>query len=320
MTTDPGRTTVSYLVRCALPAGHSITKVVAGTSYTFAGQLGMAPEWENGACGTDCQQYVSACMLAHINTSGRHIALWLDSDNPAVGWGRSTDYPFQEGSFFGNIFASPPGAFYCNGKDFDQGLVPGRLGVGTSVGAIYTNPYASGTSYCKDYCAAAPGPYVGDGYTSCNGMHVVTVWRNFDPTVDYKVCDRADKRCMNVVGASQNNAPISESTFDPSKPSMRWRISQVSPGQYSFINVSSGKALDMKNASNSTTLMQVAYKASSTQMWSFTPTGDGYYKFSSANNPNASVAVPKRSSEGAIVEQWAWDGGANMQWIVAPVN
>ena len=45
-----------------------------------------------------------------------------------MGWGKSSNHPYQEGSFFGNIFTSPPQAFYCNGKDFNVGLVPGRLG------------------------------------------------------------------------------------------------------------------------------------------------------------------------------------------------
>src|SRR3954464_14957177 len=39
MNNASGRSTVSYLVRCALPTGHSITKQDAtGASYTFAGQ------------------------------------------------------------------------------------------------------------------------------------------------------------------------------------------------------------------------------------------------------------------------------------------
>src|SRR5581483_5655457 len=117
MNSASGRSTVSYLVRCALPANRSITKQdLLGASYTFTGQIGVAPEWESGTCGMDCQQQVSACMLAHVNTSGQHITLWLDGDSSAIGWGRSTDYPYQEGSFFGNIFVSPPTAYYCNGK------------------------------------------------------------------------------------------------------------------------------------------------------------------------------------------------------------
>jgi len=49
-------------------------------------------------------------VLAHVNTSGKHIALWLDGEAPSLGYGRSADYPFQEGSFFGNIFSSTPKA------------------------------------------------------------------------------------------------------------------------------------------------------------------------------------------------------------------
>ena len=115
-------------MRCALPAKHKITKTYSGVTYTFAGEIGVAPEWETGACGTSCQELVSACMMAHVNTKGQHIGLWIVGSSPALGWGYTTDYPFQEGSFFGNIFVSPPVANYCNGSDFNSAVVPGRLG------------------------------------------------------------------------------------------------------------------------------------------------------------------------------------------------
>ena len=323
MTTADGRNTVSYLVRCALPVGHSITKVVGGTSYTFAGQLGFAPEWETGACGDSCQQYLSACVLAHINTSGQHIALWLDSDAPAVGWGRSTDYPYQEGSFFGNIFTSPPTAYYCNGRDSDVGLVPGRLGATT--GSIYQNPYASGTGYCSDSCVAPAAPYDKDGFTSCNGMHVVTVWRNFDPNSDYQVCNRQSGKCMNVAGGSADNgAAIVQNTFDATQSSMRWRIAQVSPLNYKFMNVKSGKVMDMRSfgTANGTQLIQFPFKDSDNrnQLWSFTPTEDGYYKFSPGMNPAASLDILGNATrEGAPVQEYSWLGGPDQQWIIRPL-
>ena len=179
MNSAAGRSTVAYLVRCALPANHSITKQdSSGASYTFAGQIGVAPEWETGQCSvTGCQEQVTACMLAHVNTSGVHIPLWLDGDSPAISWGQSSSYPDQEGSFFGNIFVSPPVAFYCNGKDFDVGVVPGRIGAGLG-NAPYKNPFSS-PGYCKDHCTAADIPHSADGYKACNGYnHIVTVWRN----------------------------------------------------------------------------------------------------------------------------------------------
>jgi hypothetical protein len=116
-------------------------------------------------------------VLAHVNTSGAHIALWLDGDSPAIAWNQNSAYPDQEGSFFGNIFVSPPVAYYCNGKDFDVGVVPGRIGAGQS-NAPYKNPFPS-PGYCRDHCTPADNPHAGDGYKACAGYnHIVTVWRN----------------------------------------------------------------------------------------------------------------------------------------------
>jgi hypothetical protein len=183
MNSADGRTTISYLVRCALPANQTITKSdQSGASYSFTGQIGVAPEWEWGNCSTDCQQQVSACMLAHVNTSGQHIALWLVGDSPAIGWTLSPSYPDEEGSFFGNIFESPPTAYYCNGKDFDVGVVPGRLGAGEG-NAPYQDPFTADSGYCRQNCAAADYPNGDSGYKACFGYnHVVTVWRNPNAT------------------------------------------------------------------------------------------------------------------------------------------
>jgi hypothetical protein len=185
MTTAPGRTTVEYLVRCALPAGTSITKRDQnGATYSFAGELGLAPGWQNGACDLDCQETISACMLAHINTAGVHIPLWVVALNPSVGWSLSSQYPNQEGSFFGNIFlpgahGTPNGkiaAFYCDGTAYNKDVVPGRIGA-NQVGAPYTDPFPK-TGYCKEGCTAADSPYASSGFKACNGWnHVMTVWR-----------------------------------------------------------------------------------------------------------------------------------------------
>src|SRR4029078_755186 len=105
MTTSAGRTTVEYIVRCALSADQTVVqKDQNGVSYTFKGQLGFAPQWKDGGCDTDCQEYVSACLMAHVNTSGNHVPLFVVSQNSSVGWELSADYPNQEGSFFGNLF------------------------------------------------------------------------------------------------------------------------------------------------------------------------------------------------------------------------
>ena len=214
MSSSGGRTTLSYVVKCALPAGRSITRRTRTTPRTPSrASSAWRPPGSTGPA-TDCQELVSACVLAHVNTSGQHIALWLDGDAPSLGWGRSTDYPYQEGSFFGNIFASSPKAYFCNGKDFDQGTVPGRLGT-NQCSSPYTNPFGDG-KYCRDYCTAADFPYGNDGYKACNGYnHVVTVWRNFDANIPYKVCSRHDGLCLDVNLAQHRETARSSSSRVP---------------------------------------------------------------------------------------------------------
>jgi hypothetical protein len=176
MSTADGRATVSYLVRCALPAGRSITKKDQnGISYTYPGLIGLAPAWENGSCNADCQEWVSACMLALVNTTGKNYPLWVVAQHAAIGWSLDPESPYQEGSFFGNIFASPPSAYYCEGRDFGRNPIPGRIG-GNQTSPPYVNRYSDGTR-CSRYCAAADHPNQGDGFKSCSGWNrVLTVW------------------------------------------------------------------------------------------------------------------------------------------------
>jgi hypothetical protein len=192
MTTAAGRSTFEYIVRCALPANVSITKQDQnGVSYTYKGSLGFAPQWLNGVCDTNCQEYISACLMAHVNTTGIHVPLFIVSQNSSVGWDLSPDYPNQEGSFFGNIFTlgahggdpTKVAAYYCNGKAYDVATVPGRIGA-NQVNAPYKNPYIAGpyatgtTGYCSDICTAADYPNATAGYKACSGWNnVVTTYR-----------------------------------------------------------------------------------------------------------------------------------------------
>jgi hypothetical protein len=294
--------------------------VVNGTTYKFSGEIGMAPEWETAACGKDCQEMVTACVLAHVNTSGEHIPLWLDSDSSAIGWGQSTSYPYQEGSFFGNIFVSPPTALYCNGKDFDKGLVPGRLGANTA-NAPYKNP--SSTTYCKDYCVAADGSASNDGYKSCGSYkHVVTVWRNFNPTVNYKIVNRHSGQCLDVTGASKDDKVVLNQFPFKNAANQLWNLVQISPLKYRVTNVNSGKVVDAAGGwtGNGGVVQQYTYNGGPNQMWSFTPTGDGFYKFSPGTSPNGVIDVPANSTaDSTVVQQYTANGGDNQQWSIIPV-
>lgn len=111
------RKTVTYLVECALRDDQTITKVVDGEELTFQGVLGLADEWgeEDGYCDLECQEWVSACMLARTNVSGETVNIWMRSVHPAIGQGTSLAYPAYEASWFGNLFAPEPTRYYCPG-------------------------------------------------------------------------------------------------------------------------------------------------------------------------------------------------------------
>jgi hypothetical protein len=185
MTTDSGRTTVKYLVRCALAAGDSLTKADQdGVMYIFPGELGLAPSWKTGACDGSCQQAISACLLAHINTTGIHIPLWLVAPDPAIGWGTDPQYPNREASFFGNIFAPNPtsgavDAFYCEGAGFSNDTVPGRLG-SHQTGAPYMDPYTSAANPSGDCTPCSATAAEGPNDCTADGVKYtppITVWR-----------------------------------------------------------------------------------------------------------------------------------------------
>jgi hypothetical protein len=113
---DPDRfATAQYVVECALPEGVTITKTIDGLDVEFHGALGLAPEWEDDACDKDCQEWVTACLLARTNVSGEAVALWLRGDHPALGSGTNLAYPVYEASFFGNLFANPNAQYMCPG-------------------------------------------------------------------------------------------------------------------------------------------------------------------------------------------------------------
>jgi hypothetical protein len=233
MTTDAGRKTITYLVRCALASNDTLVKQDQyGTTYTFGGGLGLCPAWKTGgiASNRSCQNMISACIMAHVNTAGVHIPIWLDSEHPAIGWGVDPiKYPAQEGTFFGNIIATgnltslgmpgvnAPVAYYCEGQGFSNGTVQGRLGAGQSgTAAPYVNPYGG---KCTGVASSPTLNGVPHGYRqACAGGYCyqngepITVWRNpnYAPTFDrtyrysFEPASAPGKR-IDVVNGSQVN-------------------------------------------------------------------------------------------------------------------
>jgi hypothetical protein len=294
MTTDGGRQIVKYMVKCALPQGQSFShQDQYGTWYTYQGAIGVAPAaLGTGTCDLDCQESLSACLMAHVNNSGLHVAIWLDGPDSAIGWGANSSYPYMEGTYFGNLIQGGQSAFnglswagnYCTGPLMGAGEALGRLGPPIGPASTVFNPvYGSqnGLSVpCAGYCSGGTsdgpatcsdsnynqlhlynGSVVRGGQTGGYWKHPITVWRNFEATQMYKICDKTNaNECLGVVGGSTAaGAKVELRTFSGATGAagQTWQILQVSanPPTYKIINVTSGMAMDL----SSTQVVQNSY-------------------------------------------------------------
>ena len=325
MTTSGGRQVIKYMIKCAYPDGQNLVKQDQyGTSYTFYGSIGVAPELATG-CDLDCQEKISACMLAHVNNSGQHIGIWMVGPDNGIGWGGSDKFPYQEGAFFGNIFASPWQGYYCAGKDMASGEVPGRLGT-PMASNVYIDRYG-GNGQCKQPSACTE---TNEGYTNCTDpapmapytvghkwAHVVTVWRNFEPTQMYKICNAYSGKCLGVVnGSSADGASVEQRTYSGSV-GQTWQILQVSYGNFKVINVASGKALDISGSQ----IVQRSYTGSSSQLLPIKYIRDraGYANLVLASNTKSGYCVSS-GNDGALVQLGTNLGTDYGRWTFSAVG
>jgi hypothetical protein len=110
---------VTYLISCALPENDSVTYDIDGKSFTFAGELGLAPEWKFSSCGKSCQRWVTACMLARLNKLGQHVEISLRGEHKALKTDRSErkDFTVREATYYGNLFEGADKIYTCHSPD-----------------------------------------------------------------------------------------------------------------------------------------------------------------------------------------------------------
>jgi hypothetical protein len=160
-----------YLVGCALKPGQVVKykDTLLGGIYDnhWEGELGLCTKWATDKASDECQQVVSACLLARVNAFGVTKPLSMrghDADGSAIPLGPTEegDFPWREGAFYGNVFdkaALHPDVNVFVGQN---GEVQGRNF--NVKGAIYRNMYACWssiwslpTAYEKDRICAGGG-------------------------------------------------------------------------------------------------------------------------------------------------------------------
>jgi hypothetical protein len=161
---DPlGRQLLKYIVSCALDEDASLKMSIDGQSYTFAGGLGLAPEWgrRGGSCDESCQRWVSACVLGRVDFLGVQEMISERGANPAlrVSWQELVNYTSMEATYFGNIFAEGQPMFAC--------LAPGKTGIPRVCGPSLDNCPMQVVGSCAQDCAYQSF-VTGGGFVDCS--------------------------------------------------------------------------------------------------------------------------------------------------------
>lgn len=124
-------TLMRYLVRCALPAGaDSIFVDSLGNTWTWHGEIGLAPGWASGAMTDSEKRWVSSCVISLVNGLGLNVQ--VSQRGPASSRYEYSDHELAnwvqpEGSFFGNLFAATPVFYSCSASNNYQDPGNGRI-------------------------------------------------------------------------------------------------------------------------------------------------------------------------------------------------
>ncbi len=165
---------MQYVVRCAVRTGESRTYTDSRTkvTYTWAGSLGLAPGWASGLpANTAEQRVITACMAAHANRFGLHLAISVlgrSATGDAIPFTRSElkTYSAKEACFFGNLFSAEGVYVGIDVESLDDDVITRACAeVGSSTGCAPLVLVGS----CRRYCTLdASGPF----YRSCtyNGV------------------------------------------------------------------------------------------------------------------------------------------------------
>lgn len=154
----------SYIVSCALPEGKTLTFKDDDDNvlYSFEGSLGLAPEWgkPHGKCNENCQQWVSACVLARTNYVGEHVTISVRGNDDALQTTAQERATFsrREATYFGNIFSQPQRLLAC--------LSPGETQAPRTCGPSVEDCGIEFLGACDDVCGK---PRFDGSFPNCRG-------------------------------------------------------------------------------------------------------------------------------------------------------
>lgn len=138
----------------------------------------------------------------------------------------------------------------------------------------------------------------------------------------YYIASKKDKNYLLCHDTTSDNGVKLFSHWSASIPegNRRWKAYRDSSGNFQFVNIGSGKALD-KNG-NETNLHGWTPNAGANQQWNFVANGDGSYKIFSVANSGLIVDLANGTvADGNTISLYGTDNGTPAQsWYLVPVS
>jgi hypothetical protein len=112
-------TIMKYVIGCAIaPQRMASFTDAQGLVHTWSGGLGLADSWDQNPPTADQQQWVSACLMAHVNSAlpaPKHIQLSLRGSAAGLASGllEKGTLATLDGVFFGDLFSAPNKRYLC---------------------------------------------------------------------------------------------------------------------------------------------------------------------------------------------------------------
>jgi hypothetical protein len=154
------RLVLGYVIKCGLSSTQTVSVTVAGTTYSYTGQVGLATTWTTTALTTAKKRAVSACLLALVNEFGTNVTVSLRGLGLPLEGTEGASYGLREGAFWGDLFlgASSWGSA-CLGAD--QAIDP-------DYGDFVNRRCAQESAYGQTSCYYN---YAGPCATACTGIN-----------------------------------------------------------------------------------------------------------------------------------------------------
>jgi hypothetical protein len=124
---DLARQLLKYMLSCAFDETQSFSFTwidASGVAHndTYWGLLGLATGWATKALNSSDEGWVTSCLLSRTNWYGASVSIsargptgTLHTYDP----GELANYTYEEGAFWGNLFATTPVAYSCDNTPND---------------------------------------------------------------------------------------------------------------------------------------------------------------------------------------------------------